>query len=123
MSLRKKNYQEPVPDKVVIIEETQKTNKNNSLHMTIERCYAINENTFGCVEVELDTKKGLKYISNTNDLIPKDQLPDSLVCKNILQSSVGSVQNASICSNTQYNDADASHMFKNFIPIILNKIE
>jgi len=123
MSLRKKKHQEPILDQVVKIEETQKTDVNKNLHMTIERCYAINENTFGCVEVELDTKKGLKYVSNTNDLISKDQLPDSLVCKNILQTSVGNVQNASICSNTEYNDADSSHMFKHFIPIILNKIE
>ena len=97
--------------------------KNVDLNMLVNRCYAIDEETYACVSFNLSTRKGLELANRTKDLIKPSEIPTGMECHKILENKEGTIQSASVCTTNKNNMKSASdQMFKTFIPTILSDI-
>lgn len=112
--------------------EYQSTNVNDNvtnepkkvdLNMLVDRCYAIDEETYACVSFNLSTRQGLELANRTKDLIKPNEIPIGIECRKILENKEGTIQSASVCTTNNNNIKSASdQMFKTFIPTILSDI-
>lgn len=111
----------------IINKPIEGTNNNETVKINdksyIERCYSIKENVYACLEVSLTPREGLKYSQDTQHLIKKEELPSTLSCSNIVNTSYGNISRASICSE-KYNDIEMAtdELFTKLIPTIKNSL-
>ncbi len=97
--------------------------KRVDLNMLVDRCYAIDEETYACVSFNLSTRQGLEFANKTKDLIKLNEIPTGIECHKILENKEGTIQSASVCTTNKSNIKSASdQMFKTFIPTILSDI-
>ena len=91
--------------------------------MLVDRCYAIDEETYACVSFSLSTRQGLELADRTKDLIKPNEIPTGIECHKILENKEGTIHSASVCTTNKNNMKSASdQMFKTFIPTILSDI-
>ena len=102
---------------------TATSNSQINLNSLINRCYAIDEETYACVSVNVNTREGLEFSRKTSDLIKPEEIPSHIVCKDVLENKIGSINSASICTHDEKNIKLASdELFKNFIPVIISRL-
>jgi len=93
------------------------------LSMPIERCYAINEDVYACVQVKLTTRTGLSFSQQTTSLLKPEELPSNLKCTNVLSNKNGSITAASVCVANENDVSMATDtLFNKFIPTIYSKL-
>jgi hypothetical protein len=98
-------------------------NKTNDLNMLVNRCYAIDEETYACVSFNLSTRQGLDLANTTKDLIKPSEIPNNIKCHKVLENKEGTIHSASVCTTDKSNIKAASdQMFTTFIPTILSNI-
>ena len=111
--------------KIETIENNSETTKmkTNNLSMLVNRCYAIDEETYACVSFNLSTRQGLELANTTKDLIKPSEIPNNVTCHKILENKEGTIHSASVCTTDKNNIKTASdQMFTTFIPTILSNI-
>tara|TARA_Y100000991_G_scaffold33307_1_gene21584 strand:- start:305 stop:865 length:561 start_codon:yes stop_codon:yes gene_type:complete len=97
--------------------------KNNCLNLKMERCYAIDEETYACVSLNLSSRQGLQLSNKTKDLIRPSELPSNLTCHKVMENKEGVLHSASVCTTDEKNIKNASdQIFSTFIPSILSNI-
>ena len=97
--------------------------KNNFLNLKMERCYAIDEETYACVSLNVSSRQGLQLSNKTKDLIKPSELPSNLICHKVMENKEGILHSASVCTTDEKNIKDASdRIFSTFFPSILSNI-
>ena len=109
-------------DEKNITDESDKMSENTQeLRFNTEKCYTINDGTYGCVTLNLNSKQEMNFKNKSQDLISKKDLASDIECKTIADLGISHISSVSVCTNNADNlDNGKLQVFKDFIPNIIN---